>query len=123
LKGKILAFVAGYAWPLALAAVLAAFIAGWQVRGWRCEASKLDTAEANAKASADMQDTADTAATGYEQDRSQTYADHTVREETIRTIYRDRQVPGDCDIHADARRVLAEAIDAANTRDSGKLGE
>lgn len=116
----LLALAAPYALPIALAGAGLAFVGGYKIRDWQCDAAAARELEANAIESARMQDAADTAATGYEQDRSQTYADHTVREETIRTIYRDRQVPGDCAVPDNAALVLDEAVRAANTGTTGE---
>lgn len=120
----IAAFFARYWIGLAigLALVLTAFGAGWQVRAWRCDAALLAVAEANARATARMQDEANAASTEYEQDRSNGYAASQDRQERVRIIYRDRPVSGDCAVPDDARRVLDEAVRAANSGATGQPG-
>lgn len=102
------------------ALALTAFGAGWKLRDWRCDAAVLKIERANAKASARMQDQADTAASDYETDRGQTYADSNIRQERIRTIYRDRPMRSDCAVPDDARRLLVEAVESANTGATGE---
>lgn len=116
MMARLLGLVAPYTWALALIGIGAAFVGGWTVRDAFCDADKARVLEANARETARMQDTANEASTIYEQDRSQTYADATIRQETIRTIYRDREVPADCAVPDDARGVLSEAVSAANSR-------
>ena len=103
-----------------LALVLTAFGAGWQVRAWRCDAALLKQERAAAKALAKAQAQVEASATSYEQDRSQGYVDTVRRQETVRTIYRDRPVHGSCAVPDDARRVLDDAVASANASASGE---
>jgi hypothetical protein len=98
-----------------LGLVLGAFGMGWQVRGWRCDAALLKAEKAADKQRAKMQAQVEASAFDYETDRSQNYADSYARQETVRTIYRDRPMRGDCAVPADARRLLVEAVESANT--------
>lgn len=108
-------------WP-AIALIAAAFVLGWTVRGWRCDAAVLKTERATEKAAGEMRRQGESSAVGYEQDRSAGYADAYARQERVRTIYRDRIVRSDCAVPDDARRVLSEAVDAANTTSTSKSG-
>lgn len=111
--------------PLFLAIGLAvlmagAFGTGWEVRSWRCDAALLEAERATAKARAALQEAVDEAATAYEQDRSEGHAASYARQETIRTIYKDRVVSPDCAVLDDARSVLVEAIDATHPAAPGQ---
>ena len=105
-----------------LALVLGAFGMGWQVRGWRCDAALLKVERAAEQDRARLQAQVETAATDYETDRSAGYADAQAREVRVRTIYRDRPIRSDCALPDDARRVLDEALTAANSGTTGQSG-
>ena len=111
--------------PLLLAIGLAvlmagAFGTGWKVRSWRCDAALLEAERATDKARAALQEAVNDAAASYEQDRSEGHAASYTRQETIRTIYKDRSVNPDCAVLDDARSVLVEAVDAANPTAPGQ---
>lgn len=111
--------------PLFLAIGLAvlmagAFGTGWKVRSWRCDAALLEAERATDKARAAMQEAVNDAATSYEQDRSEGHAASYTRQETIRTIYKDRVVSPDCTVPDDARSVLVEAVDATHPAAPGQ---
>lgn len=111
--------------PLFLAIALAvllggAFTTGWQVRGWRCDAALLDAERATDKARAALQEAVNDASTAYEHDRSSNHVASTIREETVRTIYKERVVSPDCTVPDDARSVLVEAIDATHPAAPGQ---
>lgn len=116
------AFFTPYRWFIAAALALLAFGAGWQVRSWRCDAALLKVERANAKAISAMRAKADNASAEYETERETIHVDRDKRGERIRTIYRDRQVSGDCALDPDATSVLREAVDAANTARTGQPG-
>ena len=107
---------------ISLAIAAASFAGGWQVRGWRCDAALLKVERAAEKDRARMQARVETAATDYETDRSAGYADAQAREVRVRTIYRDRPIRSDCALPDDARRVLDEALTAANSGTTGQSG-
>jgi hypothetical protein len=95
--------------------VLGAFSMGWQVRSWKCSATLLKAEQAAAKTGARLRDQAHASANEYEHDRRAGYEESYRRQEQIRTIYKDRIIRSDCAVPDDARRVLSEAVDAANT--------
>ena len=98
----------------ALFAALAMFATGWTVRGWRCDA-RIAAIEREAQAARDAQArAADRAAQGYEAERAAIVTATDTATTQIRTIYRDRQIPADCEPPADALRVLDNAIAGAD---------
>lgn len=108
---------------LALGAFSAAFGTGWTLRAWKCDAALLASAEATRKEEGRLQTHADDTATEYEADRRAIDYGNYARQERVRTIYRNRTVPDDCAVPDDARRMLAEAVNAANTDSPGQSGE
>lgn len=111
-------------WAYAIAAALAiggAFSAGWQVRAWKCEAAQTKALKAQQiafqKQLAQQQDESEQ----YEQERGAAREDSRERETEVRTIYKDRIVPGECAVPDDARRVLEQAVTDAN-RAAGQPG-
>lgn len=104
----------------ALAASVAAFGAGWQVRAWRCDAALSEALQQAEKQRAALQAQVELQSTNYEGERADASVDHTTRETTIRTIYRDIAVPADCAVPDAARSVLQGAIDRANARSAGE---
>lgn len=110
-------------WAYAAAAGIAVaggFAAGWKVRSWRCDAALSEALQKAAKERAILQAQVETQATDYEGERADATVDHTTRETTIRTIYRDIAVPADCTVPDSARGVLQGAIDRANARSAGE---
>lgn len=106
----------------AIALIAAAFVLGWTVRSWRCDAAMLKIERATATAAAKMRGQGEASASDYEQDRSAGYAAAYRRQEQARTVYRDRIVPADCAVPDDARRLLSEAVDAANSASARQSG-
>lgn len=113
----ILATLSRYwiALAVGLGLVLGAFGMGWKVRAWRCDAAILEAERAAEAQRARMQARVETSATDYETDRSEAHVASYERQDRVRTIYRDRPVRSDCAVPDDARRVLSEAVRAANT--------
>jgi hypothetical protein len=113
----ILALFSRYwiALAVGLGLVLASFGAGYKVRSWKCDAALLKVERANEKARAKMQAQVEASAAAYETDRSEAHVNSITRQETVRTIYRDRQVSADCAVPDVARSVLDDAVSAANT--------
>lgn len=101
---------------IAAVALVGAFSAGWTVQGWRWAAADAERLEAEVKAKDDQLARQDEIATDYEQSREQGRVEAHTRETTIREIYRDVEVPADCEPEPDALRVLDQAVDAANQR-------
>lgn len=120
----ILALFSRYwiALAVGVAVAVAAFVGGYKVRAWRCDAELLKVERANAKAGARMRETADTASAEYEQDRSASHADTYRRQTRVQTIYRDREVSGDCAMPDDARLVLVEAVNATDPATAAEPG-
>jgi hypothetical protein len=111
-------------WCLAGAgvALLLGGLGGWTVCDWRHDSK---TVAAVAKAAKDLDQargTIDRAATAYEQEKPVADAQSTVRESTIREIYKDRPVNVDCAAPAAAVGLLNDAIAAANARATGQPG-
>lgn len=95
-------------WPVSLA--------GWKPRAIAAETA-LDAAKAAyARQSAKQ----DTIAADYDRSAANARQQATVREETIRTIYRDVPVNPDCEPPAVVRSVLAEAVASANASTAGQ---
>ncbi len=104
-----------------LAAVAVGFFGGWTVRDWKRDSEVLQGFE---KATEDLnkaRETVDLAAGAYEQEKADAVTNTTLRENTIREIYRDAPpVDVDCAVPADAVGVLNDAVGSANARASGK---
>lgn len=102
-------------------AVLGAW-GGWTVNDWRHDSKALtaleDATRAANKAADDMREQGDR----YEESRSGEQSRSTVRESTIREIYKDRPVPADCDVPVGVGSVLDDAIATANARRTGEPG-
>jgi hypothetical protein len=99
-----------------------AFSAGWRIEGLRWtahEAKALRQQEIAIRAQLAHQDKEGSA---YEGEREQSRQDNVQRQEQVRTIYRDKIVPGECAVDPDARGVLESAVGDANTAaaESGK---
>lgn len=105
-----------------LAALLCAFGAGWYVESLRWSASLLREAKSAIAQQQKQQGTINTQATAYEADRAIGEQQHVVYQEQIRTIFKDRPVPGDCAAPVAVVRVLTEAVERANSRASGRSG-
>lgn len=102
------------------AILVAGFGAGWTIRDWKRDAEVLAEMKAATKLVQKQTDRISTAATAYEKERASETTQSTVRENTIREIYKDRPVAIDCAIAPDAGRMLDQAISAANSRTTGE---
>jgi hypothetical protein len=109
-------------WCLAVAGATALLGAwgGWTVSDWRHDSKALKAVETAAKKLDAARAAVDRAATAYEQEKPIAAAQSSVRESTIREIYKDRPVPADCAVPDAARSVLDNAVDAANARAAGQ---
>jgi hypothetical protein len=95
---------------------------GWTINDWRHDSRALialeDATKAANNAAKYMRDQGDQ----YEESKSGEQSRSTVREGTIREIYKDRPVPADCDVPAGVGSVLDDAIATANARRTGEPG-
>lgn len=104
-------------WAYAIAAAVAlsgAFYGGWQVRAWKCDAAltrALREAQIAFQAQLERQNDE---ASEYERERETNRLEGQARETEVRTIYRDRVVPAECEPDAAAVGVLQRALDSAN---------
>jgi hypothetical protein len=114
----------GLPWLAAGGAALLALGAwgGWTASDWRHDSKALAALADATKATNDSAAYMRAQGDAYEKDRQDDQTQSTVRESTINTIYRDRPVPADCAVPADAGSVLDEAIAAANARRAGQPG-
>jgi hypothetical protein len=103
-------------------ALLAGALAGWTVRDWKADSDKLDAEEkAFAQYKALTEALADQSL-AYEVLAQGIRADERRDRETIREIYRDRQVPANCTVPDVAVRLLDDAVRSANAAASGQSG-
>ncbi|WP_239026473.1 hypothetical protein [Novosphingobium decolorationis] len=96
------------------------FGAGWTVRDWKRDAEVLASIEDAAAQVKKQTDRIDVAAATYEKERADADVRSTVRESTIREIYKDRPVSVDCAVPDVARSVLGDAVREANARAAGQ---
>lgn len=103
----------------ALLLSVAAFGAGWQVNDWRHTAAELKAVKKQNKAEAEARAKVDARAVGYEADRAAIQQQASTNRTIIKEVYRNVEVPADCEPHADALRVLDNAIgQSGNSRQS-----
>lgn len=103
-------------WAAIALAFAGAFYLGWHERGIRCENARLEEM-AKAQRRFDKQlETIREEARKYELDREAGRAESRDRQETIRTIYRDKVVPTDCAAPDAVRGLLDDAVRRANAR-------
>jgi hypothetical protein len=107
---------------LGAVALAGAFWGGWQVQGWRCAARQTEALQQAQKRFERQLARQNEEAEQYEQEREQGRADARERENTVREIYRDIVVPGECAPDPDAVGLLEDAIRAANA-DPAEPGE
>jgi hypothetical protein len=111
-------------WVYGIAAAVAlsgAFGVGWAVNGWRWEAKQAEALrDAQIAFQRQLQKQQDESE-AYEQERERGRDESRARETEIRTIYRDRVAPAECEPPADAQRLLQGAVDSANA-DPGQSG-
>lgn len=112
-------------WAYAAGAALAlggAATAGWTVRDWKCEAAQAKALRQAAKdldaAATRMRD----ASAGYQQGKANAQQIEYHRQNTIRTIYRDRAVADGCAAPDDVRGVLDGAVAEVNAALAGGPG-
>jgi hypothetical protein len=104
---------------LTLAAV--GFGAGWTVRDWKRDSEVLEGFEQATKDLNTARETVDLAAGAYEQEKADAVTNTTIRENSIREIFRTAPpVDVDCAAPDAAVGVLNDAISAANARASGQ---
>lgn len=107
--------------PTAYALAFAgAFYAGWTVRGWYEAKSDLTELKGALKAGQKQQDKIHTEGTKYEQGKEAARVANGARQQTIRTIYTDRVVPGDCSAPDAVRSVLQDGVRSANSQARGE---
>jgi hypothetical protein len=103
-----------WVYPASAAALLAiGAVGGWTAQGWRCDAAKAEALERAQRRFNKQLDAIHTAATEYERNRERGQAETRERETKVREIYRDVQVPAECEPGPDALRLLDDALDAA----------
>lgn len=94
--------------------------AGWSVRGWRCDAALLVERNRAIAAEKALNEHVLGASLEYEQGRAEGLKEAGVRENTIREVYHDIQVPVECEPPAAVVGVLGDAVGKANARIAGK---
>lgn len=109
----------GYA---AAGALLIGFGGGWYVEGLRWSASLLKAERGAVKQERRQQAQVDKQATEYETERTYEVQKQVVYQDRIRTVFKDKIVPGECAAPDDVVRVLAEAVTGANSRATGQSG-
>lgn len=111
-------------WHLYAAAglALASAYAGWTVRDWQCDAAVARAIRKADAASAKAISERDAVASAYEIFKDQAYAGQYQASSSLREIYRDVPISGDCAAPADVVRLLNSRIDVANAARSGKSG-
>lgn len=109
---------------LGLAAAGAAFFAGWTVRDWKADSDALRAAdEAQARYVA-LSEENQRQSLAYEELAQDLRASERADRVTIREIYNEVEVPGECAVPDDAARLLDNAIRAANAAATGQpVGE
>lgn len=103
----------------AIGALLLGTFAGWTVRDWKADADALSAVLKAEELEDEMQGRVDAAVAKYEELRSAQEPQKIQTRNTIREIYRDRPIPADCAVPANATSVLQQAINRANAAASG----
>lgn len=99
-------------------------VAGYTVRGWKCDAAVAKALEKAAETRQEMQHEVDRQATAYEAARDQAYGMGSEITREIRTIYKDRpSLPADCSLDAGVVGLLEGGVRSANAAASGESGE
>ena len=110
-------------WTYAVAAGVtfaAGFGTAWQVQQWRWQAHEAKELRAQERAFQRQLEQQQQESVRYEAERDAARVASRDRQETIREIYRDREVPGACAAPDSVRSVLEDAVDGANAAASGK---
>lgn len=107
-----------------LLAVAGGFGAGYYLRDLQCDNAAMKKELKTVDDIEAAQDVVDEKATQFEEEREDAQVQHNTRTETIRTIYRDRniEVPASCEPPDVILGVLNDARRAANAAASGKPG-
>jgi hypothetical protein len=103
-----------------IAAVAIGFGTGWTVREWKADSDQLEAVEAAIAQGKEQQELADYKAGRYEDQRYDAHEQSVLRDTEIRTIYRDVEVPAECEPPAAALLVLDSAIDSARAQAAGE---
>jgi hypothetical protein len=103
-------------------ALLAGALAGWTVRDWKADSDALKAEESAFKQYTALTDALADQSLAYEVLAQSLRAEERRDRETIREIYRDRQVPAVCAADPAVRSVLSEAVARANAAASGQSG-
>ncbi|WP_232494907.1 hypothetical protein [Novosphingobium kaempferiae] len=90
------------------------------MRDWQRDSEVLASLKTATKNLDAARDVVDRAAGAYEQEKQNASVQSTVRESTIREIYKDRPVSVDCAAPDALVGVLGDAVAAANARASGE---
>lgn len=101
-------------------ALLSAFGAGWYVESLRWDRSLLKAQKAAVQVTQKQQTVVNQQATTYETERTHGEQEHIVRQTQIRTIFKDRPVPGSCAAPDSVVSLLTSAVDSANSRALGQ---
>lgn len=111
-------------WCAGGALILAAlsFGAGWKANDWRRDSQQLEAVKKGVEHTAKQADTIHTEATRYNERKADADQNARARETEVRTIYKDRAVPGACEPDPSAVSVLDRAIADANASARGEPG-
>lgn len=110
----MLRLVPPWAFAAAGAILLAmAFASGFKVATWRADAAKAAEMERAQRRFNKQLDAVQNAAAEYERSRERGQAESRERETKVREIYRNVEVPAECEPGADSLRLLDDALDAA----------
>ncbi len=103
-------------------ALVAGALAGWTVRDWKADSDALEAEEAAIEQYKALTAALADQSLAYEVLAQSLRAEERRDRETIREIYRDRQVPAECAADPAVRSVLSEAVTRANAAASGQSG-
>jgi hypothetical protein len=101
--------------------LIAGFIGGWTVRDWKCDADNSAAIEKAAETFEENVNTFNEAAGKFEQTREQIDTVRVSSSNTIREVYKDVEVPADCDVPDAVGGMLDNAINTANAARTGEL--
>lgn len=93
---------------------------GWTVRDWKADSDQLKAVEEALKVERELRDRLQASAEDYEGEKTDAQTQTIIRQGEIRTIYQDREVPGDCAAPDATRGVLTRSVATANARASGE---
>lgn len=113
LKG-LLTPITGY---VAAGAILIGAIGGWTVRDYKADADMAKIERQLREAQDKQRALADKASSEYERGKAERTTETQRTQDKIREVYRDIEVPANCEPPSDALRLLDEAI--ANGRNPG----